>query len=240
MKIAQNNNLWFSRHNAFNYLLEDQDNILRVHKIEEYLKSYIHTLSDAHPTLLDIGCGGGQIDKKFIDLGYDVYGTDISRENLIRAKKIGVRVKQSDANRSLPYGSGFFSVVFAGEIIEHLFDTRIFLSEIQRVLRAGGLLILTTPNLAHLPDRCKFLFGISPSQIQPLHMFLRFHIRPFTFQTLRDALKMAKFNVIKQESTMVVLNRNKQNFEKVTLASQALASFVPTLGSFIIMYATKR
>jgi len=67
----------------------------------------------------------------------------------------------------LPFENNYFDFFFAGEIIEHLFDSRFFLKEIHRVLKINGYLILSTPNLARIDDRLKFLLGKTPRQITP-------------------------------------------------------------------------
>jgi len=72
----------------------------------------------------------------------------------------------------LPFENNYFDFVFAGEIIEHLFDSRFFLKEVHRVLKINGYLILSTPNLARIDDRLKFLLGKTPRQIAPIPIFI--------------------------------------------------------------------
>jgi|GEM_PF-5807299 len=57
--------------------------------------------------------------------------------------------------------------VVAGEIIEHLCDSRFFLESIHRVLQINEYLILSTSGLARIDDRLKFLLGKTPRQIAP-------------------------------------------------------------------------
>jgi 2-polyprenyl-3-methyl-5-hydroxy-6-metoxy-1,4-benzoquinol methylase len=238
LTFSQSNNRWFSRHGAFAYLKLDQDNILRVNRVIHYLHRYLDTLPPK-PKLLDLGCGDGQLSQRFQHLGYQVYGLDISASNVKLAQTRGIKAKTTDISKKFPFPNRTFDVVFAGEIIEHLFDTLGFLKEIHRVLKPNGLLIITTPNLAHLPDRFYFLLGHSPAQVSPLHHFLKFHIRPFTYGTLKHALKTSGFTATKFESTMVVFSRDPTNPELVTSKSELLARLFPSLGSFLIVYSRK-
>jgi len=238
MKQIKQNIRWFERRGAFSYLNIDQDNIIRIRKVENYLSNYIKK-STAPIKLLDIGCGDGFIGKKFQDLGYAVYGIDVSTKNIKLAKKKDIKATTADALEKLPYKDNYFDIVFAGEIIEHLFDTRAFLNNIYRVLKPSGQLIVTTPNLVHLPDRLKFLCGKSPLQVSPLHEHLNLHIRPFTHNTLVSALKECRFEVRKFESTLVVFARDPQDPEQITSSSKLLAELFPKLGSFLIVYAFK-
>ncbi|MEU3455198.1 methyltransferase domain-containing protein [Micromonospora sp. NPDC006766] len=58
-----------------------------------------------------------------------------------------------DATRSLPFRAGSFAGLVTGELIEHVYDPVALLRECHRVLAPGGLLVLTTPNLATVQDR---------------------------------------------------------------------------------------
>lgn len=58
-----------------------------------------------------------------------------------------VETKQVDLNVSpIPYDDSFFDTVIANDVIEHLANPLAFLCEINRVLKSGGTLILSTPN----------------------------------------------------------------------------------------------
>lgn len=227
---------WFGRDDAFEFLDKDRDNASRLDKVVAFLARHA---ADGQ-RLLDVGCGDGRIGKRFADLGYTVHGLDTAPENVQRARELGIAAVEGDAADPLPFEDASFDVVFAGEIIEHLFDTGAFLAELSRVLRPGGWLVLTTPNLAHLPDRLLLLLGHSPGQVQPGHPFLRLHIRPFTVGTLREALEEAGFDLERSESTMVVLRRDPRDPDRVQLGSALLARLFPSFGSFILAYARKR
>ena len=64
-----------------------------------------------------------------------------------------------DATRGLPFRAGSFAGLLTGELIEHVYDPLALLRECHRVLAPGGLLVLTTPNLAAVQDRLAFLPG---------------------------------------------------------------------------------
>jgi len=71
-----------------------------------------------------------------------------------------------------PYADEYFSTVLCGELIEHLFEDPMHLmSEVNRILKVGGHLVLTTPNIAALRGISAILQGYHPG-------FFHAYIRP--------------------------------------------------------------
>lgn len=93
--------------------------------------------------ILDIGCGDGVL-LSLIGRGR-LYGVDFDQDSLdYAAGKVKAKLVKAPAE-SLPFRSGFFDLVIAAEIIEHLRQPEKLLGEAARVLKGGGRLILTTP-----------------------------------------------------------------------------------------------
>ncbi len=101
--------------------------------------------------VLDVGCGEGRFAVELLGAGARVVGIDVAEEPLRRARE-----RHPELDLRLVAGEGpwelddaGFDVVWAGEVIEHVTDTAAWLSEVRRVLRSGGSLLLSTP--AHGP-----------------------------------------------------------------------------------------
>jgi methionine biosynthesis protein MetW len=115
--------------------------------------------------LLDIGCGDGALTVALQKAlrAREVFGLEISPEGSALALHRGVCVKTMDVDgEQLPFPDSFFDAVYAGEILEHLYDPDKLLDEIYRVLRSAGFAIIDTPNLAAWHDRLSLLFGFQP------------------------------------------------------------------------------
>lgn len=189
------------------------------------------------PKLLSIACSTGVIEKKMKDeTGIPVYGVDAVHDSLKTAKSRGILAVCIDISDQLPFRDDSFDFVFAGEIIEHIFDTRSFLQEINRVLKMGGYLVLTTPNLARLDDRFKLLFGGAPRQTSPLHPYLNMHIRPFTYSSLKNALTVTGFSEFTLRSNAFIIDFFGK---EVKLYSDFFNKHFPTLGSTLIVRSQK-
>jgi len=97
-------------------------------------------------TCLEVGCGTGRISEVIAPLVKDLTVCDISAE---LAKRTGVRLavvaSEQDAV-SLTFPDGSFDLVVSSECIEHTPDPRKALREMVRVLRPGGVIIVTSPN----------------------------------------------------------------------------------------------
>jgi len=100
--------------------------------------------------LLDVGCGSGEATARFGEAlrARELFGLDGSVLQARAAASRGVRVAIADFERPFPFASARFHVVALNQVIEHVRNLDLFVSELARVLHAGGHLLLATPNLA--------------------------------------------------------------------------------------------
>ncbi|MDP2709050.1 MAG: class I SAM-dependent methyltransferase [bacterium] len=116
--------------------------------------------------LLDVGSRCGHILMGARALGYDCYGCDILKYSELynnRFKRFGIKNSAClFPDDKIPYEDNFFDLAILSETIEHYnFHPAVVFKEISRVLKKGGLLLITTPNLARLNNRIKILLGKS-------------------------------------------------------------------------------
>lgn len=106
---------------------------------------------------LDIGSGRGSLIAKVKSkLGVESSACDYT-DTLMQLP--GQKVDIANLNHEpLPYPDATFDVVTATEVIEHLEDFRQVVREIHRVLKPGGVCILSTPNILNLNSRLRFLW----------------------------------------------------------------------------------
>ncbi len=97
--------------------------------------------------VLDVGCGEGWFASELLRADVPVVGIDVAQEPLRRARERdrGLDLRLVDADGPWPLEDASFDVVWAGETIEHVADTAGWLSEVRRVLRPGGQILLSTP-----------------------------------------------------------------------------------------------
>jgi SAM-dependent methyltransferase len=114
--------------------------------------------------ILDLGCGDGAATWLAAQRnpGHRVLGMDWSAGSLSQARRLGVNVVQAGVAPRLPVASGAADVVMMSELIEHLVDTDSALDEAHRVLKPGGSLLLSTPNLAAWYNRGLVALGVQP------------------------------------------------------------------------------
>ncbi len=134
--------------------------------------------------VLDLGCGEGAFAAELLRAGADVLAVDVAEEPLRRARAAQpeLRTQLIDGEGDWDIADASFDVVWAGEVIEHVADTARWLSELRRVLRSGGQLLLTTPLLG----RTQLLAAaIAPSSFAARFDPLDDHLRHYSRATLR-------------------------------------------------------
>ena len=141
---------------------------------------------------LDIGCGTGVNANHLKKLGFKITGLDLSHLAIKKLIDNGHEGIVHDIAKGIPFEENSFELVFASEVIEHLDDIVDFLTEIKRVLKPGGTLLLSTPNSVFWAYRILTLIGKSPSEFQhPGHLrffspkLLLSHLQESAFQKIQ-------------------------------------------------------
>jgi 2-polyprenyl-3-methyl-5-hydroxy-6-metoxy-1,4-benzoquinol methylase len=141
------------------------------------------------PRVLDVGCGDGWFAAVLSRAGAEVVALDAATEAVRRtlARQPGLDARVLDCEAGLPLADASFDVVWAGETIEHVADTAGCVSELRRVLRSGGVLLLSTPDHGPLTrlrlgvDRRAF-----EARLHPRSDHLRFYTRRALYDLLAD------------------------------------------------------
>jgi len=111
------------------------------------LKDLVQKLSIPPGRFLDIGADVGGVCGMMRDFGHQPVGIEIG-EHLVkeaREKYPGIDFQVVDCEKGLPFEDKSFDFVWSGDVIEHIRATDVFVNEVNRVLRPGGLFIATTP-----------------------------------------------------------------------------------------------
>jgi len=155
------------------------------------LKQFLTASNDA--SVLDAGCGRGEFIPFIKELGFKVVGIDISSAAIEKARRLcqEAPLYVGSLEDTLPFNNCEFKAIWSTEVLEHLFDVHACLSEFNRVLREGGILILTTPFHGFLKNLAIALVGFE----EHFNPYLS-HIRFFTKKSLAECLSRAGFEPV--------------------------------------------
>jgi SAM-dependent methyltransferase len=120
-------------------------------------------------SLLDVGTHTGEFAAKVAwRLGAErVAGIDFIEEHLAAARARGIEVECANIDDGLPFADAEFDTVHANQVIEHVRRSDAFLREVRRVLKPGGLALISTNNLSSWHNVGALALGYQP---MPAHV----------------------------------------------------------------------
>lgn len=126
---------------------------------------------------LDVGPGTGRWLSFLRKQGASYLAAiDISEKSLERCAPLCTKTQKVDLEKDeFEFDSDYFDIVISFEVIEHLRTPDLYLSEICRVVKDNGLLLMSTPNIASFISRLRILLGILPVAIASDVTHVRFY-----------------------------------------------------------------
>lgn len=154
--------------------------------------------------LLDVPAGHGALSVRLRDLGFDVHGCDLYPEIF---SVQDVEIKSGNLDGRLPYEDAAFDVVACIEGLEHIENPANAIREFGRLLKSGGTLVVSVPNIMNLEERLKWLFSGYTSHFKPLSEEARrrvaaeyggmdevaLHVNPISYSEVRYLLEKNGF-----------------------------------------------
>jgi 2-polyprenyl-3-methyl-5-hydroxy-6-metoxy-1,4-benzoquinol methylase len=143
--------------------------------------------------MLEIGSGAGLFLHVASRSGWDVAGVELSAAGASFARdRLGLDVRTEPAD-AMSFDPGSFDIAVMFDVIEHLFDPRAVLEAARRALKAGGLLVVTTPNFNALS---RYALGVGWAVLNPFE-----HMYYFTARTLTALLESCGYAGVRRVRT---------------------------------------
>jgi SAM-dependent methyltransferase len=194
---------------------------------------------------LDLGSGDGEVSAELARLtGATVVCADISERAVQACRTRGLEAHQVELDKKpLPFPNESFELVFMTEVIEHLVSPDTALEEVRRIMTPDGYLILSTPNLACLPNRLLLPLGIQPlfSEVSEHRVLGRYlsilgqggrpvgHLRLYTKRALLEFLETCGFKRVRVKGAALHVGGPMASVERITSISPDLAMILVVL-----------
>jgi len=199
---------------------------IRIEKVIKFIHKYFSEIKGLD--ILECGISKGGVCDRLNREGSHCFGVDINPRELK-----GVKIIQADLNKGIPDFGVKFDVIFAGEVIEHLFDDSKFIHECYRFLKPGGILIVTVPNLVSFLNRILMIFG---KLSLVAYAAASFHYHVYNINKLKNLIREQGFEIVKATSSYLL-------FTKIHWLGKILGflgDLFPSLGNQLIVFARKK
>jgi SAM-dependent methyltransferase len=166
----------------------------------------------ARGRLLDAPCGAGALASSLSALGFEVSGIDIEAHPVLQISKDNFRL--ADLDRGVPFDDQSFEVVVSVEGIEHLESPRRFVRELARVLKPGGHLVISTPNVLNVTSRWRFFTRGFHKHFTPdaRAQLSSGHLHAIDYVLLRQFLEAAGLHIVSVSSNRLLRGLRERFF----------------------------
>ena len=152
---------------------------LQLDEIAAYLRKGGQTADRL--SLLEVGCGRGNMLLEARNRGYQVHGLEFSADAArVANRKLGADAVQVGAIDEQTFAEQSFDVCVLADVIEHVRDPASFLQQIYRLLKPGGVIFIATPSVDSWSAK---LLGRNWMEYKPEHLFF---FNPKTITRLLD------------------------------------------------------
>jgi 2-polyprenyl-3-methyl-5-hydroxy-6-metoxy-1,4-benzoquinol methylase len=157
--------------------------------------------------ILDLGCGRGVLAEEFVKKGNHVTGVDVLPPDMV-SPELKRYIQESFYIRGLSavkekLGESRFDKVLLLDVIEHIPDSEGIVRACRDLLRPGGQVVISVPNVANISVRIMLLFGRFDYMARGI--MDRTHYRFFTRKSIRSAIEEQGFTIVKSEMTVIPL-----------------------------------
>lgn len=157
--------------------------------------------------LLDVPAGEGALAVRLGRMGYSVACCDLYPE-IFRLD--GIEIRSGNLDSRLPYDDHLFDCIVCVEGLEHIENPSNAISEFSRLMKAGGRLIVSVPNIMNIEERLKWLISGYTSHFKPLSAENRaeisreyqgmeeiaLHVNPISYSEIRFLLEKYGFELV--------------------------------------------
>lgn len=183
--------------------------------------------------VLDVGCSSGYLARPLVAAGCTVVGLEVDPDAAAAARDVCEDVLVGDVETmALPFEPGSFDVVLCGDLLEHLRDPGSFLARVRPLLRPGGRLVLTTPNIANWAMRLSLLAG--RWRYTERGILDRTHTHLFTRTTLVETIERAGYRIETLDFTVPLPALRNATTER---AAHAVGRLRPSLFAYQFVVA---
>jgi 2-polyprenyl-3-methyl-5-hydroxy-6-metoxy-1,4-benzoquinol methylase len=175
--------------------------------------------------VLELGCAAGHVTRALVQQGCTVVGVENDEEAAKRAAEVAEDVLVVDLSSAddltQAVGEQRFDVVLAGDVLEHLPDPVGVLYAARRLLRPGGFVVLSLPNIAHVDVKLHLLTG--RFDYQEYGLLDRTHLRFFTFDSVVRLLDDADLQLAEVRRVVRPPFDTELAVDRATVPAEALA-----------------
>ncbi len=173
---------------------------------EKFLRFFSKQSLKKSLKILDLGAGHGALTKELYEMGYNVQACDLFPD---KYKFDKVSCDYADLTELLPYKDESFDVIVSVEVSEHIMNHENFFSESFRILRNGGVLLISTPNILSLKSRIRFLirgfyYSFKPLQLNNydgLQHVSSLTVDQYNYLGIRYGFKPLKYDIDREQKT---------------------------------------
>jgi SAM-dependent methyltransferase len=150
----------------------------------------------------DLGCGDGDYSVALTKMGFKVTACDLDVWRFKHKDQIDFKV--CDVTKKLPFDDASLDYIVLAEVIEHLRNPYQVMQELSRILRPGGKIVLSTPNILNLRSRMRFVFEgcwdffrepTLENSTNPNGVIFNLHLIPWRYHELEYLLIDSHFKI---------------------------------------------